>query len=173
MKQRKPTWKQKQKDVKVMSKATTEKNGQTPKFDIGSIDFSALSFKQLQALQERAAVAAEAARESKRVDLRVKIEGLLSENGFSLSELFPSEFKRLEKGRRSPATIQYRNPDDPSQTWTGRGRMPRWLQAKIDEGRDQDSFRIRGSSPGGSGPVNLATSGETRQETTDEEARAA
>ena len=30
----------------------------------------------------------------------------------------------------------HRNPDNPSQTWTGRGRRPRWLVAAADAGMD-------------------------------------
>jgi DNA-binding protein H-NS len=28
----------------------------------------------------------------------------------------------------------HRNPDNPAQTWTGRGRKPRWLVAALDAG---------------------------------------
>jgi DNA-binding protein H-NS len=37
---------------------------------------------------------------------------------------------------------QFRNPDDPSQTWAGRGLRPRWLTAHIKAGRSIDEFRI-------------------------------
>jgi DNA-binding protein H-NS len=37
---------------------------------------------------------------------------------------------------------QFRNPDDPSQTWAGRGLRPRWLNAQIQAGRNIDEFRI-------------------------------
>jgi DNA-binding protein H-NS len=37
---------------------------------------------------------------------------------------------------------QFRNPDNPSQTWAGRGLRPRWLTAQIKAGRSIDEFRI-------------------------------
>jgi DNA-binding protein H-NS len=37
---------------------------------------------------------------------------------------------------------QFRNPDDPSQTWAGRGLRPRWLTDQIKAGRNIDEFRI-------------------------------
>jgi len=37
---------------------------------------------------------------------------------------------------------KYRNPDDPSITWSGRGRHPRWLSELLAAGRAIDEFRI-------------------------------
>ena len=36
---------------------------------------------------------------------------------------------------REKVAPKYRNPDKPSETWTGRGRQPRWVQAALAEGR--------------------------------------
>ena len=40
---------------------------------------------------------------------------------------------------------RYRNPDDPTETWSGRGRQPRWLAAALTKGRTIDEFRIAAS----------------------------
>jgi len=37
---------------------------------------------------------------------------------------------------------KFRNPNEPSQTWTGRGKQPRWLTACLSSGRRIDDFRI-------------------------------
>ena len=42
-----------------------------------------------------------------------------------------------------PVTAKYRNPDRPSETWSGRGKQPRWLVAQIKSGKQIDDFRIR------------------------------
>ncbi|MFZ3193200.1 MAG: H-NS histone family protein [Moraxellaceae bacterium] len=42
-----------------------------------------------------------------------------------------------------PARARYRNPDDHSQTWTGRGKPPEWLQAKLDNGAQLSDYRIK------------------------------
>ena len=45
--------------------------------------------------------------------------------------------------RPYPAVLpKFRNPDDPSQTWTGRGKQPRWPTAKLRSGKMVDEFRI-------------------------------
>ena len=36
---------------------------------------------------------------------------------------------------------KYRNPDDPSQTWSGRGRRPRWLTEALEAGRKLDDLQ--------------------------------
>jgi DNA-binding protein H-NS len=48
-------------------------------------------------------------------------------------------------GRRPypPVLPKYCNPDQPSQTWTGRGKRPRWLVAQLKSGRRIEDFRIQ------------------------------
>jgi DNA-binding protein H-NS len=47
--------------------------------------------------------------------------------------------------RRPYPTVspKYRNPDQPSQTWAGRGKQPRWLVEQLRSGRRIDDFRIK------------------------------
>jgi DNA-binding protein H-NS len=37
---------------------------------------------------------------------------------------------------------KYRDPENPSQTWAGRGQAPRWLTAYEQQGRKRDEFLI-------------------------------
>ena len=48
-------------------------------------------------------------------------------------------------GRRPypPVTPKYCNPDQPSETWAGRGKRPRWLVAQLKSGRRIENFRIQ------------------------------
>lgn len=50
------------------------------------------------------------------------------------------EFYDLES-RKKELPIQYRNPDNPLETWRGRGIMPRWLQDKIANGHQKEDFK--------------------------------
>jgi DNA-binding protein H-NS len=47
--------------------------------------------------------------------------------------------------RRSypPVLPKYRNPDQPLETWAGRGRQPRWLVAQLRSGKRIDDFKIK------------------------------
>lgn len=45
--------------------------------------------------------------------------------------------------RKYPAVLpKYRNPLMPSETWSGRGKQPRWLVAALKSGRKIDDFKI-------------------------------
>ena len=52
----------------------------------------------------------------------------------------------LHKGKgRKPGTkaaAKYANPDDPSQTWSGRGRKPAWIKAALETGKSIDDLTI-------------------------------
>jgi hypothetical protein len=62
--------------------------------------------------------------------LYVKIAVLAAGSGFSVSELFGTG-RGLKGGKVAP---KYMNPDNNAETWTGRGRQPRWLVAKLAKG---------------------------------------
>ena len=51
---------------------------------------------------------------------------------------------QIRKARRSyPAVLpKYRNPNQPSETWAGRGKQPRWLTAALKSGKRLDDFQI-------------------------------
>ena len=51
---------------------------------------------------------------------------------------------RKTTGRRFYPTVtpKFRNPDQPSQTWAGRGKQPRWLTAHLSSGKRIDDVRI-------------------------------
>jgi DNA-binding protein H-NS len=38
--------------------------------------------------------------------------------------------------------VQYRNPQDASQEWTGRGRQPNWVKAMVAAGVDLSAARV-------------------------------
>ena len=42
-----------------------------------------------------------------------------------------------------PVAPKYRNPNQPSETWAGRGKRPRWLVAQLKSGKPMDYFRIK------------------------------
>jgi len=46
--------------------------------------------------------------------------------------------------RRAYPTVlpKFRNPDNMSETWAGRGKKPRWLIAQLKSGKQIEDFRI-------------------------------
>jgi DNA-binding protein H-NS len=51
-----------------------------------------------------------------------------------------------QRGKRSdagaPALVVYRDPQNPENTWSGRGRAARWLAAYEDQRRNREEFRV-------------------------------
>lgn len=67
-------------------------------------------------------------------------EKAAAEHGFSLAELADSAGKSKKSKTKNPA--KYRNPEDHSQTWSGRGRKPRWINEAEAAGRPLSDFEI-------------------------------
>jgi DNA-binding protein H-NS len=53
--------------------------------------------------------------------------------------------KSARFGRVGPVAPKYRNPENPAETWAGRGLKPRWLAAAIKAGKTLDDFLIPGA----------------------------
>jgi DNA-binding protein H-NS len=62
--------------------------------------------------------------------------------GLSFDELFGARRARSDAGQ--PLTPKYRGPS--GETWSGRGRQPRWLTELEATGRDREEFRIKEES---------------------------
>ena len=43
---------------------------------------------------------------------------------------------------RAAVAPKYRDPQNPSNTWTGRGKPPRWLASAMAAGKSKDAFLI-------------------------------
>jgi DNA-binding protein H-NS len=97
-----------------------------------------MSLRELQEHELKVRKALVTAQDRNRAELRKKIETMVAEAGFRITDIFGG---RGGKGRTVAA--KYVNPDDPSETWTGRGRKPRWLNAKIQEGAKIEKFLIK------------------------------
>ena len=73
---------------------------------------------------------------SERAELRQKMEAMARQVGLSVSDIFGKGAGRRKGGKVAP---KYRNPKNPDETWTGRGRRPRWMVAA---GGDPKRFLI-------------------------------
>ena len=65
--------------------------------------------------------------------------------GFSWDELFSdgTVVTKAKKGRgRYKSVPRFRNPQDPEQTWTGRGTRPQWFKDALNNGVDPQSMAI-------------------------------
>lgn len=70
----------------------------------------------------------------KRQEAISAVEQAAREYGFKLTDLLGSG--KAGRGRKFDAgTAKYANPDNPEQTWSGRGRRPQWISEALESGR--------------------------------------
>jgi len=78
--------------------------------------------------------------EQERAALIEQMDAMAKEKGFGgLDALFGSE---RPKKKRKPVAPKYRNPVNADETWTGRGRKPRWIIDMLAAGGSLDDALI-------------------------------
>ncbi len=83
-----------------------------------------MSFAELAEMQLRIERLKTDKQNSERAVLRQKLTDMAKQHGFDIRDLIGGR----GKGKGSVA-VKYRDPKNPENTWTGRGRMPRWMTA--------------------------------------------
>ena len=97
-----------------------------------------LSHRELISLRDRIAPALAKARMREAADLRDRITAMVTQAGLSVRDVIGAPHKTA-KGVKA---AKYKNPDNPSQTWAGRGRPPLWLVEKCKNGGNRIQFVI-------------------------------
>ena len=97
----------------------------------------------------------------KLVALKGQVEAMLSSKVLEQRRALESELSKLGRfqggngraksvfgrgGARGAVAPKYRNPENPAETWAGRGLRPRWLTAALKTGKTLDDFLIAGAS---------------------------
>ncbi|WP_209425090.1 H-NS histone family protein [Pararhodobacter sp. SW119] len=102
------------------------------------IDLESMSLDELKKLQKDVAF------EIRHFKNREKKKALAEVEEFARARgLNPADLSELVKRRtRKPAKPKYANPQDPTQTWSGRGRRPRWLDEALSKGKSVEDFAI-------------------------------
>ncbi len=117
-----------------------------------TIDIESLSLRELGALvaaaeQRKALITARRPAAA----VRRLLKAAAAEAGYTIEELFGDEATEAAAPARKPArrktgkvAAKYRDPEYKRLTWTGRGRMPRWLAHKVSMGHKVTDFLIPG-----------------------------
>jgi DNA-binding protein H-NS len=110
-----------------------------------SINLNPLSIPELETLIESAHALIETKRAQALVTAKAEIEKIAADAGYSVEELLGLRAGKATKktGAKKPVADKYRNPKDHTQTWTGRGKRPRWLQQMLDNGGKLENFLIK------------------------------
>lgn len=108
-----------------------------------SVDLTGLSLSELESLRKKAESLIEDRRdETVEQAYKQAIEIARSVN-LSLEELVNYGSSKRKKSARKPVEPRYRNPANEEETWTGRGKQPRWLANEIAKGKTLEEFLIK------------------------------
>jgi DNA-binding protein H-NS len=59
-----------------------------------------------------------------------------------MAQLEARKAAKAAETARAAVALKYRNPENPSETWAGRGLKPRWLAAAMKGGKKLEDFAI-------------------------------
>ena len=104
---------------------------------MAEINLQDLSMQELQALSRdiEGELGRRGNEERKRVLARMK--ELAASVDMTLEEVIAYSSSKKTKGEP-----KFQNPEDPGQTWTGRGKRPSWIKAALEQGKSLDELRI-------------------------------
>jgi len=97
-----------------------------------TIDLSTYNLAELKGLEFDVRQEIKARQQQEVSKAREQILGIARNAGLSEQALL---------GGGAPQAM-YRNPADQSQTWTGRGRQPKWIADALAKGKSLDDFRF-------------------------------
>ncbi len=103
-----------------------------------NVNLKSLSLKELKDLQSQVAREISGYEERQRRAAIDTLEEKAREMGFSLAELTGMAPVR----KKTASMAKYANPANPADTWSGRGRKPRWYAEALAAGKSDDDLRV-------------------------------
>ncbi|MEM6409253.1 MAG: H-NS histone family protein [Pseudomonadota bacterium] len=107
---------------------------------MADIDWNALTLAELKSIEKKAAKAIESFEARKKQEALAALEARATEMGYSLKGLLGATGTKPTK---SPP--KHMHPENPSLTWTGRGRQPKWIKEGLSAGKSLEDFAIASS----------------------------
>ena len=105
--------------------------------DIADIELDRMSHGDLVKLQKDVQKALATYQERRRQEALIEMQEIARKHGLELNEVMGGKKKAA-----SVSAPKYRHPDNPSLTWAGRGRKPRWITEEINNGRSLEDFKV-------------------------------
>lgn len=107
------------------------------------VNLKSLSIAELKDLQDEIALEMEMRGREARQNLLQEFRDKAKAMGVTLEELMSSQ-KSKGKPRAAGGKVaaKYANPSDATQTWTGRGKRPRWVSDLLAAGKTLDDLKV-------------------------------
>lgn len=103
-----------------------------------AIDVSSLSEKQLKELIRKAHGRMKNIDKEKIGKVKTKVNALLKAEGVTFAQVYGKK----RGGQTAKVAPKYRNPGG-SETWSGRGKRPRWFNAALKAGKKDKDLLIK------------------------------
>lgn len=103
------------------------------------INLDSMSLDELKQLRKDVDKAIESYEKRKRQEAVAAAEAAAQQHGFKLADITGGKAKG---GAANPP--KYAHPQNPSLTWSGRGRQPKWIKEGLAAGKSLDDFLIKG-----------------------------
>jgi DNA-binding protein H-NS len=110
-----------------------------------AIDIKSLNHNQLNDLIQKAQARQQELQKERITRVREKVNALLKAEGVSFEEAFGGGSGTAVKGKRrgtGSVAPKYRNPANPEQTWSGRGKRPHWFNEALKAGKKEKDLAI-------------------------------
>jgi DNA-binding protein H-NS len=107
-----------------------------------NIDLSGYTLSELKGLQHDIEKQIKDRQHQGLREAREQIMAIAQKAGVSVEELLGAGEKKPKRGTGKKVQAIYQNPTDNSQTWTGRGRQPKWIAEGLGNGKSLNDFRI-------------------------------
>jgi DNA-binding protein H-NS len=107
-----------------------------------AIDISKLNEARLTALMGRIQARLSELQLERVARVRDKVMAMITLEGLDYAELMEHTTGARRK-KRAKVKPKYRNPANASETWSGRGRQPRWFAAAIKAGKKENSLLLK------------------------------
>ena len=105
-------------------------------------DISNLSVEELKKLQVEAEALIASKKDQEVEDAYNQILAIAENVGLSIDQILELGATKRKKTTRKSVEPRYRSKANPNDTWTGRGKQPRWLVAELEKGAKLESFLI-------------------------------
>ncbi|WP_273778238.1 MULTISPECIES: H-NS histone family protein [unclassified Acinetobacter] len=105
-------------------------------------DLSNLSVDELKRLQLEAEALIESKKDQAIEDAYNQIMAIAENVGLSIEQIMEMGAQKRKQTTRKSVEPRYRNRNNPEETWTGRGKQPRWLVAELEKGANLEDFLI-------------------------------
>jgi DNA-binding protein H-NS len=104
---------------------------------------SSLSMDELWALHEEVGNMLSEKITNEKRELEERLAKLNGRMTGKISRTNPQVAERRKVRRKYPPVLpKFQNPSDPSETWAGRGKQPRWLVLQLKAGKKINDFLI-------------------------------